>query len=219
MNELPPGATESRAILGRGRAAVIEAFDQIEAALPFRLLGIDSDNGSEFINWHLRAWCAKRDIQFTRGRPYKKDDNAYVEQKNGTHVGKVLGWDRYDSRQAVEAINDLYQNELRLWLNLFLPSVKRVRIARIGSKVRRVYDAAQTPLQRVLACAEADPVRVASLKALTENLDPFELAKAIDRKLERIFVLANQRLSPKASKPMSPPREGTGDDERNNVNR
>ncbi len=94
--------------------------------------------------------------------------------------------------------------------------MKLLRRVRVGSKVRRVYDAAQTPLQRVLACAEADPARVASLKALTENLDPFELGKAIDRKLERIFALANRRLSPKAPKPMNPSREGTGNHEMSN---
>src|SRR5487761_1358913 len=83
--------------------------------------------GSEFINWHLKAWCESKHIQLTRGRPYKKDDNAHVEQKNWTHVRKLLGWDRYDSPEAVEMINDLYRNELRLWLNLYLPSVKLVK--------------------------------------------------------------------------------------------
>ncbi len=103
VTDIQTTRTETRAILGRGRAGVIEAFDEIEPALPFRLLGIDSDNGSEFLNWHLGAWCAKREIQFTRGRPYKKDDNAHVEQKNWTHVRKLLGWDRYDAPPAVGA--------------------------------------------------------------------------------------------------------------------
>ena len=87
--------TETRAVLGKGRAGVLEAFNDLEAVLPFRLLGIDSDNGSEFINWHLGHWCDQHEVQFTRGRPYKKDDNAHIEQKNWTHVRKLLGWDRY----------------------------------------------------------------------------------------------------------------------------
>lgn len=86
--------TESRAVMGRGQIAVQQALEQIRAALPFPLVGIDSDNGSEFINAHLKAWCDSNKIQFTRGRPYKKDDNAHVEQKNWTHVRKLLGWDR-----------------------------------------------------------------------------------------------------------------------------
>ncbi len=192
--------TETRAILERSRAAVLRAFEEIEAALPFRLLGIDSDNGSEFINWHLGAWCAKRDIQFTRGRPYKKDDNAHVEQKNWTHVRKLLGWDRYDAPEAVEAINDLYGHELRLWLNLYLPSVKLVNKVRVGSKLRRVYDAAQTPFQRVLASYIAYKSKVGPLQALMKTLDPFELARAIGCKLQRIYALTNRRLSPKPEK-------------------
>ena len=192
--------TETRAILGRSQAAVVEAFGEIASALPFRLLGIDSDNGSEFLNWHLGAWCAKREIQFTRGRPYKKDDNAHVEQKNWTHVRKLLGWDRYDSSQAVEAINDLHRHELRLWLNLYLPSVKLIRKVRVGSKLRRVYDAAQTPFQRVITSRLADPLPIASLQALLKTLDPFALAQAIDRKLQRIDTLANRRWSPQPAR-------------------
>ncbi len=189
--------TESQAVLGRSQAAVLQGFEEIGRALPFRLRGIDSDNGSEFINWHLEAWCTQRNIQFTRGRPYKKDDNAHVEQKNWTHVRKLLGWDRYDSRAAVEAINDLYRNELRLWLNLYLPSVKLVKKVRVGSKLRRVYGDPQTPFERVLASRQADPAQVATLKHLLQSLDPFQLAQAIDRKLQRIYELANRRRSPK----------------------
>jgi hypothetical protein len=190
--------TETRAVLGRGETAVRDALDEIACGLPFRLLGIDSDNGSEFINWHLGRWCAKRDIQFTRGRPYKKDDNAHIEQKNWTHVRKLLGWDRYDSPQAVEALNDLYRHELRLWMNLFLPSVKLLKKVRVGSKLRRHYGPAQTPLDRVLASPDAHRGRAAALAAWRERLDPFELGRTIDRKLERISALANRRSSPKA---------------------
>ena len=160
---------------------------------------MDSDNGSEFINWHLKGWCEQKQIQLTRGRPYKKDDNAHVEQKNWTHVRKLLGWERYDSEAVVEAINDLYRHELRWWMNLYLPSVKLVKKVRVGSKVRRVYDAAQTPFERVLAGAQAKPEPVAELKKLRQGLDPFQLGKLIDQKLQRIYDLANRRLSPKVT--------------------
>ena len=188
LTDIHSGWTESRALLGKSQVAVQQALDEIEGMLPFRLLGVDSDNGSEFINWHLKSWCEQKKIQLTRGRPYKKDDNAHVEQKNWTHVRKLLGWERYDSRTAVEAINDLYRHELRLWLNLYLPSVKLVKKVRVGSKLRRVYDAAKTPLERV-----------AELKRLRQSLDPFQLGKLIDQKLQRIYDLANRRLSPKVT--------------------
>jgi hypothetical protein len=197
--------TESRAVLGRSQAAVLQGFQEIGRALPFRLRGIDSDNGSEFVNWHLQSWCAQRHVQFTRGRPYKKDDNAHVEQKNWTHVRKLLGWDRYDSPAAVEAINDLYRHELRRWLNLYLPSVKLVKKVRVGSKLRRVYDDPQTPFQRVVASGQGDPAQLATLNSLRQALDPFQLAQAIDRKLERIYKLANRQRSPKLPGQLSCP--------------
>lgn len=197
LTDIHSGWTESRALLGRSQVAVQQALDEIAGGLPFRLLGLDSDNGSEFINWHLKSWCEQKKIQLTRGRPYKKDDNAHVEQKNWTHVRKLLGWERYDSRVAVEAINDLYRHELRLWLNLYLPSVKLVKKMRVGSKVRRVYDPAQTPLERVLVGSQSNPAQVAELKKLRQSLDPFQLGKVIDHKLAHIYQLANRRLSPK----------------------
>jgi hypothetical protein len=201
--------TESRAVLGRGEQAVQQALNRIAEVLPFRLQGVDSDNGSEFINWHLKGWCEQQKIQLTRGRPYKKDDNAHIEQKNWTHVRKLLGWERYDRHEAVEAINDLYSCELRLWLNLFLPSVKLLKKVRVGSKVRRVYDGPRTPLERVKACPEANAERVAWLQEQRKRLDPFQLARIIDRKLERIYRMANRRLSPKAM-PETPVQGGTG---------
>jgi hypothetical protein len=179
---------ETRAVLGRGEARVQTALDEIRQALPFRLRGIDSDNGSEFINDHLYRYCQAQAIQFTRGRPYKKDDNAHIEQKNWTHVRKLVGYLRYDTPAAVTALNDLYRHELRLFQNLFLPSVKLQRKERVGARLRRRYDAARTPLERVQASAEAPAV--APLVALRDQLDPFVLAQAIDRKIAQLVELA-----------------------------
>jgi hypothetical protein len=198
---------ETRAVMGKGQAGVLEAMKQIEQALPFKLLGIDSDNGSEFINYHLKAFCDQKQIQFTRGRPYKKDDNAHIEQKNWTHVRKILGYLRYDSPQALDAINDLYQHELRVLQNLFLPSMKLTEKVRVGSKLKRRYDKPLTPLERLLACPQADPAKLQELKKLRETTDPFKLAKTIEQKLERVYQLANQRVSPspKILQPTSQP--------------
>src|SRR5262249_38453674 len=175
--------------------------------LAFSLAGIDTDNGSEFLNWHVGRWCAQHDIQFTRGRPYKKDDNAHIEQKNWTHVRKLMGWERYDTAQAVEAMNDLYGQELRLWMNVFQPSVKLVRKVRVGARLRRVYEAAQTPLQRVQASGEGEAEALARLQAQQASLDPFELHRHIEEKLGAIYELAHRRLSP--SRPALPRQRPT----------
>ena len=187
---------ETRAVLGKHQRGVQQALHELRHALPFRLQGIDSDNGSEFINGHLYDYCQAHAIQFTRGRPYKKDDNAHIEQKTWTHVRKLLGYVRYDTPAALAAINALYHNELRLLQNLFLPSVKLVRKERVGARLRRRYDAPRTPLERVLTCADVDRAKVDALVALRDRLDPFALAETIERQLEAIFVLADHRRSP-----------------------
>lgn len=194
---------ETRAVLGKSQVRVQEALVILRGHLPFALQGIDSDNGSEFINHHLRGYCATHAIQFTRGRPYKKDDNAHIEQKNWTHVRKLLGYVRYDSEAARAAINALY-DELRLLQNLFLPSVKLVAKHRVGARVRRRYEAPRTPLERLEGCAEADPVKLRALTELRARLDPFALAQQIDQGLARVYRLANQRVSPAA--PANNPR-------------
>ena len=142
------GWTETRAVLGKEQQGVRDALEAVRQALPFPLRGIDSDNGSEFINSYLWRYCQARAVQFTRGRPYKKDDNAHIEQKNWTHVRRILGYVRYDTEAAREAMNDLYSKELRVFQNLFLPSVKLAKKERVGSRLRRHYEAPQTPFQR-----------------------------------------------------------------------
>ncbi len=200
LTDVHTGWTETTAILGKGRQGVLDALDEVQAALPFPLRGINSDNGSEFINWHVPVWCARHEAQFSRSRPYKKDDNAYIEQKNWTHVRKLLGWDRYDTPQAVAAMKDLYRHELRLWLNLFQPSAKLIKRVRVGSKLVRRYDRPRTPLDRLLAEETDDPsvrAKAAALVNLRRTLDPFVLGRQIDGKLHRIYALAHTRLSPR----------------------
>src|SRR5437870_4039238 len=194
--------TESMAVLGRAAEPVQRALNEIATELPFPLLGVDTDYGSEFINYHLKRWCDTRQIQFTRGRPYKKDDNAHIEQKNWTHVRKLVGYHRYDTPSAVAALNDLYGHELGLFQNLFLPSVKLLRKERVGARQRRRYDAPRTPLERVQACPTAHRPVVAQLVALRDRLDPFALAATIDHKLDRLLRLAT---APRAQAPPAPP--------------
>lgn len=199
VTDLATTWVETRAVLGKGQSGIVQALTEISQALPFSLQGVDSDNGSEFINHHLVHFCRQRDIQLTRSRPYKKDDNAHIEQTNWTHVRKLLGWDRYDSPSALEALNDLYRNELHLMMNLYQPTVKLETKVRVGSRLRRRYSPAQTPLDRLLTHTEVDLQQAEQLRQLRETLDPFELSKAIERKLQRIYQLANSPLSPKTA--------------------
>jgi hypothetical protein len=184
--------TETRAVLGKGQTGIVAAIEQMRQDLAFQLKGIDSDNGSEFLNDHLLRYCRTRRIQFTRGRPYKKDDNAHIEQKNWTHVRRLIGWDRYDTPAAVALMNDLYRNELRLMMNLFQPSVKLICKERIGSRLKRVYDAPQTPLDRLRACPKRMKTKVNALLRIRQTTDPFLLAKTIEKKLDRISTLASR---------------------------
>ncbi len=191
---------ETWAVLGRHQRGVHQAIDDIAHALPFVLRGLDSDNDVAFINDHLVRYCRTRSIQFTRSRPYKKDDNAHIEQKNWTHVRKLLGWDRYDTPEACDAINDLYRHEWRLMMNLFQPSVKLLRKVRVGSRLTRAYDAPHTPLDRLLASGQGDPAKVQALVQLRQHLDPFAVAEAIERKLARIYRLASRPQRPQGSR-------------------
>ena len=197
---------ETRSVLGKGAAGILKAFKEMSEALPFPVRSIDSDNGSEFINDHMVCFCHGREITFTRSRPYKKDDNAHIEQKNWTHVRKIIGWDRYDTPEAVQAMNDLYAHELRLYLNLFQPSVKLIRTVRKGSRRTRHYDAPRTPLDRLADMPEADRAKVDALLELRRRLNPFTLAAVIRRKLERLWSLRQKRetLRPAKTSAASP---------------
>ncbi len=181
--------TETRAIMGKGQASALKAIEDIENALPFNLKAIDPDNDSAFINYHLLTFCKKHKIQFTRSRPYKKDDNAHIEQKNWTNVRKIFGYLRYDTNAALDAMNDLYKNELYHFMNFFQPSVKLVKKIRIGSKLKRIYDKPKTPFQRVSECENVDHRKLNELKNLFSSLNPFELSEIIDQKLDKIFQM------------------------------
>ena len=185
---------ERKAVMGKSALGILNAVTEIEHQLPFPLKGIDSDNGSEFINNHLLAFCqqrpAGRTIQFTRSRPYKKDDNAHIEQKNWTHVRKLMGWDRYDTAKAQESTNQLY-DELRIFQNLFQPSMKLQCKIRKGSRLIRRYDTPCTPFERVVESRKGDPKKLAALKHTLKTTDPFELSTRIDQQLQRIYKLAS----------------------------
>jgi len=188
--------TEQRAVWGKGQTEVLQQIRDIEDSLPFSLLGFDCDNGSEFLNWHLMKHFNQREkpVQFTRSRPYHKDDNAHVEQKNWTHVRQWFGYHRLDKPALVGLMNGLYKQEWRLYHNFFLPSVKLVEKKLVNGKVIKRYDSPKTPYQRVLESPSVSASVRRSLKEQFETLNPFKLRKAIEDKLNTIFeVLRSQK--------------------------
>ncbi len=199
VTDLFTGWTSTCAVMGKGQRGVVAALDAMAAELPFPLQAIDSDNGSEFLNAHLIRYCKHRDLKFTRSRPYKKDDNAHIEQKHWTHVRKLMGYDRFDSPRALAAMNDLYPHEWSTMMNLFQPSVKLIRKVRQGSRLTRQYDAPQTPLDRLLAAKWGDAAKIAGFVRLRQTTNPFDLAAKIEHKVEKIWALANLKQCPRVS--------------------
>ena len=185
LTDIHTGWGETRAIMGKGETGVVDALDDIRRAAPFPLKAIDSDNGSEFINYHLYRYCKKHRLQFTRSRAYKKNDNAHIEQKNWTHVRKLLGWERYDTPAQLHAIDALYTGPWRAMMNLYQPCVKLKEKVRVGSKITRRYDPAQTPLDRLAAFYTKQPLPKALRALLDERkrTDPFRLSESIDKAL------------------------------------
>ena len=187
---------EMRALANRGEAAVLGQIRDVEARLPFELLGVDSDNGGEFINHHLVKHFAQRErpVGFTRARPYRKNDNAHIEQKNYTQVRLWFGYERYDNPEVVPLMNALCQGALNQLLNYFLPTMKLEKKQRVGSKVIRKYGEAVTPLNPVLACPQISDQKKEQLRKERERLNPFALRRAVDLQLKEIE--RKRRLGP-----------------------
>lgn len=185
--EICSGWSEQIAVMGKGQLGVIRAIDQIKHGLPFQLKGVDSDTGSEFVNWHMVDYCEKNNLCFTRSRPDRKNDNAYVEQKNNTHIRQWLGYGRYDTSEQLEMMNDLYRNELGLFSNFFRPVMKIKSKEKINNSVcKKIYDQAQTPYQRLMNSDQISEEKKQELKELYLSLNPVELKQAINEKLDKI---------------------------------
>jgi len=192
ITDVATGWPEFDALLFRGQATVLHAIYQIRPRRPFDLLGLDSENGSEFINYALFHYCKEEKITFTRCRPYKKNDQCFVEQKNGAIIRKFGGYDRFTGILPWEALMELYRH-LRLYVNFFQPSMKLVSKTREGSKVYRKYDPAQTPYQRILAddCITSDAKQ--KLTEQFQSLDPLALQRKIHAAQEKLWQYANTR--------------------------
>ena len=186
---------ELRAMWGRGQVGTLAALRDVEASLPFELLGLDSDNGGEFMNYHVLRWLQKRSrpVFMTRSRPNKKDDNAHVEQKNWTHIRQCFGYERHDNPEVVEPINALVKGAYGQLLNYFHASLKLERKEFIDGRLKRVYGEPQTPLARVLASAEVRPQTKRRLEQEKARLNPFALKQSVVRSLKAIASLRQAR--------------------------
>jgi hypothetical protein len=185
--DIATGWTEPVAVANKGQKATFEGIKTMRQRLPFPLLGIDSDNGTEFINDHLHRYCLKEHITFTRSRPYRKNDQAHVEQKNWTVVRQWVGYERYESPEALALLETIYI-DLRLFVNFFQPVMKLVEKKRVGSKVRKKYDTAQTPYQRVLASPDIDDSVKDQLRELYPSLNPLALQRRIEANLKKLWA-------------------------------
>lgn len=174
LTDIKTGWTDFEALPNKSQQAVSCAVATIRRRLPFALLGLDTDNGSEFINHNLLRYCEEEEITFSRGRPFKKNDQCFIEQKNFSVVRKTVGYNRLEGQECCDALNGFYR-ALRLYVNFFQPSMKLVRKQRTGAKVRREYDKPQTPYRRVLACPEVPDWIKQRLKTQFESLNPQEL--------------------------------------------
>jgi len=193
LTDYHSGWTECRATWNKGATGVVAQIKAIEQALPFSLKGFDCDNGSEFLNYHLLRYFQEhpKGIQFTRSRPYKKNDNAHVEQKNWTHVRQLFGYDRFDDKSLINKMNSLYEKEWSQFQNYFCPTMKLKEKTRQNSRYQKKYFTPQTPYQRLLDSNSIDENTKQKLTAQYERLDPFQLKTKIERKLKAIFKLVS----------------------------
>lgn len=194
LTDIYSGWTELSGLWGNSGGEVCVGLRRIEQRMPFELLGFDCDNGSEFLNIVLESYLLSntRKVKWTRSRPYKKNDQAHVEQKNFTHVRQLLGYARYSEIELVALVNDLYETAWLPLRNHFTPVMKLIEKTRIGSKVSKKYDEPQTPCDRLLKCPKVSDEMKETLKQKRSTLDPIELAKNVETKLQHIHAILEQ---------------------------
>ena len=184
--------TEGRAVWNRGAQGVVNATRDTEANLPFAIQGFDCDNGGEFLNYHLLRYFSDRPqaVQFTRSRPYHKDDNAHVEQKNWMWPRQLLGYQRLEDPEQVEPINELFREAWGPLHNFFIPTQKLKQKWRDGSRWRKRYEAGATPYERLMKAGVLKPQARRELRDRYQSLDPFELSAEVERRLAGILPTA-----------------------------
>jgi hypothetical protein len=202
LTDICTGWTETEAVPNKAQVWVFEAIQTIRARLPFPLRGLDSDNGSEFVNKELLRYCQQERITFTRARPYRKNDNCYVEQKNYSVVRQTVGYQRFDTAAELIVLKQLYAT-LRLYTNFFQPTMKLKNKERFGSRVKKSYHVPQTPYQRVLACTEVKAADKKKLRHQYHSLNPAALKRQLDKYRKELFRLASKKRPIKLKRHMN----------------
>jgi len=200
--EVSSGWWEGEAIMGKSQESTFQALKKIRERAPSDWKGLDSDNGSEFINDILYKYCHREKLEFTRSRPSRKNDNAYIEQKNWTHVRKILGYLRYDTFAELSIINDLYRGDLRLYKNFLQPVMKLVSKERIGGSLKRKYDTPKTPYQRLMDSGQIREETRKRLEAVYFSLNPAQLKRSIDAKLDKLYHTYEKKRRSEQAEPM-----------------
>jgi hypothetical protein len=193
--DINSGWTEQEAVWGKGQENTKDGLDNERKRCPFNWVEIHSDGGTEFINAHLYAYSVKTNLDFSRSRSYKKNDNCLVEQKNYTHVRRLVGYLRYDTIEEMNLLNDLYRNEQRLFKNFFQPVIKLISKERVGGKIHRRYDKPKTPYQRIMESGEVSNKKKEELEKIYLSLNPAELKRQIDKKLSELYKIYQKKIN------------------------
>lgn len=185
MTDVATGWVGLEVFMGKAQSRVNPAVEKIRTRLPFPLLGIDSDNGTEFINWLLKRYCEENKITFTRIRPYRKNDNCYVEQKNYTVVRRFLGYARYDTSKQLKIVQEIVPL-IEQYVNFFQPVMRLKKKKRMGTKVKKTYNSATTPYQKLLELGVLKDRETVKLRLLYETLNPMEIKRKIHRLTDKL---------------------------------
>ncbi len=187
------GWWEGEAFMGKGQERALIAIDRARKRSPVNWKEIHPDNGMNLLNWHVYGYAQREGIAYSRSRPYKKNDNCFIEQKNSTHVRRPFGYLRYDTREEIDVMNDLYRNELRLFKNFFQPVMKLIKKERIKGKIHRRYDKAQTPYRRIMKSNQVNRKTKDELTKVYESLNPAELKRKIDEKIKKLYKIYSKK--------------------------
>lgn len=185
LTDVATGWVGLEAVMGKAQSRVHPAVDAVRQRLPFTMLGLDSDNGTEFINWLLKRYCEEYKITFTRIRPYRKNDNCFVEQKNYTVLRRFLGYARYDTDKQLTIIKEILKL-VEPYVNFFQPVMKLKEKQRVENKTRKRYDTARTPYQRLLESGILKDKQTEELKEYYETLNPMEIKRQINKLTEKL---------------------------------
>lgn len=184
---------EGEAIMGKGQQRALYGLDNCRKRTPFKWKEFHPDNGTNLLNFAVYAYAQKEGLDFSRSRPYHKNDNCFIEQKNSTHIRQVIGYLRYDTEEELNCLNDLYRNESRLYKNFFQPVIKLESKERIGGYIRRKYGKAKTPYRRLIESNQISAEEKKKLTAIYKSLNPAELKRTVDKKLDNLYKIYQKK--------------------------